>query len=1289
MAASFAVRFLKLYFYTAERKWRSRERAVLDERGGMYYNNLRMIHQYFYDIFSYAGRMGLKSMAEKRKKLIDGFPGGVCFIAGDDSERIISANDELASFFHCSSTEEFLDLVHGVYRGMVNPSAYEPLSRVYGRLLAAGKKEYGFFRIPVHTENGLTGTLKAIICPKEDQNLGPLWALYIIDSTLQEETMRLDPLTGLMWRFPFYERIGDLLKKGELCLRENVAIYLNLTNFKVFNAAHGVKAGDELLARMASILRKRFPHALIAHMVADNFAIFALREGAEEAIRQSARDLKDYVSDPSITLKAGLVYGMRYPEGPVEPARIFDMAQTAADSIKRNGERTMASYDDSMGKLLDERAYVLNHFDEAIEKGYIKVFYQPVVRTLTGKLCSLEALARWVDPEKGMIYPNVFIPVLEESKLIHRLDCCIIEQAARHFHFLRENHLPLVPISFNLSQVDFDVIDPFSYVESVVKKYNLPRSLFHVEVTESSLTMSGARLKQEIELFRQVGYQCWLDDFGSGYSSLNVLQEFNFDELKLDMVFQRHFNENSKKIMRSIILMAKNLGIHTLAEGVETEEQLNYMKSLGCEKIQGYYFGKPMAYEECYEHCRKRNLLPEDDRERAVSENAGLINLITDTPVAVFRYDGKKVEFLNANEAFLKNTPGKDLTETSLLFSREALHNIIEKAAESRRTESLSFMAANQYMRCEVKIVGAVDHWYAGEMKVYNISMDRHVKETRKMDNLFRNLMTMYGGIYFFNRKENVVHVLSTRLGLFHAGETLFFNRWLKIEECIHPDDRERFLAFIRPGEMAKSAMKSRYRQAVGMFRFLEPDGSIIWKSIEAMLIGTDESGDFLICIKPVSLESIGDRDRVFPLMAESLGISPMEKGRKGSVSRSAILQALEQSEDILFFYKDKKRRFLGVSRAFLSCYGIKREDIIGKTDNEMGWHVSDEPVDDMEKRVLEKGISSIRQPVKCIIRGKLHHLEASKFPLYKRNKIVGLMGYFVDLDAEREADDQNRRLGLIDEETGLLSGRGLFMTGLSYYDHYKQTGDDFLAISVHIPEYNGLARVYGKEVGKKLTGKISAILTAAWPGRGILAYLGGGRFTLFVKKGDEKEAACRMTEAGRRIEAIHSIDGCSMTLYFHYALAKGSEAETLDGLLRLLTDRLEEKERKTYGETVYEGDRIPIAREAFDDFEDSVKIIDMDTYEILYMNRRALAAAGLSKDSDYRGKKCYKTLFGHESPCSFCPYTRLKDKNFYTASFHNPRDGKNYRCHHVLVPWKGRNGHLEIEVDCGKDRDM
>ena len=202
--------------------------------------------------------------------------------------------------------------------------------------------------------------------------------------------------------------------------------------------------------------------------------------------------------------------------------------------------------------------------------------------------------------------------VLEKMNLIHLLDSYVIEETAKLYVKLMREGWPVVPVSVNLSRMDFDAMDPFAFLEHIVSTYQVPRRLFRIEVTESALTLNGRAMKEVLSRFHEAGYQLWLDDFGSGYSSLNVLKEFHFDELKIDMAFLRNFNEKSREIIRSIILMAKNLSIHTLAEGAETKEQVEFLKESGCEKIQGFFYGRPMSWEEAREKspplpmCRKR-----------------------------------------------------------------------------------------------------------------------------------------------------------------------------------------------------------------------------------------------------------------------------------------------------------------------------------------------------------------------------------------------------------------------------------------------------------------------------------------------------------------------------------------------------------------------------------------------------------------------------------------------------------------------------------------------------------
>lgn len=237
----------------------------------------------------------------------------------------------------------------------------------------------------------------------------------------------------------------------------------------------------------------------------------------------------------------------------------------------------------------DIRDYVISHLDEAIENHWIQVYYQPVIRTLTGELCGMEALARWVDPQIGFLSPASFIPVLEQVRLIHQLDAYVLEEVC---HMLRQrlNHdLPITPVSFNLSRYDFDMVDVFHLVEKTRAAYQIPRDALHVEITESALAENDDAVHRAVDRLRDEGYEIWLDDFGSGYSSLNILKDYTVDLIKLDMGFLRSFTEKSRDIIRSVIDMAKELGIKTLAEGVETQEHAEFLASIGCGRQQGYY----------------------------------------------------------------------------------------------------------------------------------------------------------------------------------------------------------------------------------------------------------------------------------------------------------------------------------------------------------------------------------------------------------------------------------------------------------------------------------------------------------------------------------------------------------------------------------------------------------------------------------------------------------------------------------------------------------------------------
>ena len=267
-----------------------------------------------------------------------------------------------------------------------------------------------------------------------------------------------------------------------------------------------------------------------------------------------------------------------------------------------------------MSEAYHKRLYMVNNIDNAVNNGWIVPFYQPVVWSDTNQLCGCEALARWKDPVYGQLYPNEFIPVLEEYRLIHRLDRAIFESVCRDIRNALDAGRPVVPVSLNFSRLDFELMDAVQELENIVTKYQVPKEMIHVEVTESALTDDFINLNASLNRIKELGYSLWLDDFGSGYSSLNVLKDYQFDVVKIDMRFLSNLesSEKAKTLLGSIVDMAERIHMLTLTEGVETKEQADFLNKIGCERLQGYLFGKPVPKEELYQRIDKGDLIVSD-----------------------------------------------------------------------------------------------------------------------------------------------------------------------------------------------------------------------------------------------------------------------------------------------------------------------------------------------------------------------------------------------------------------------------------------------------------------------------------------------------------------------------------------------------------------------------------------------------------------------------------------------------------------------------------------------------
>ena len=409
-----------------------------------------------------------------------------------------------------------------------------------------------------------------------------------------------DEVTGIANMNYFRGQALDLMNRKETDVSKFIYLFFDIENFKILNRKYGFWEGNNFLRRFADILNEEFNGSIIAHFSNDNFIVLTEDKSIKDKILNICQKMQNNEYDLKLGLKVG---AYRPPNKECLPLLACDHARYACNSIKKHYNITYCEYTRSMALEFQKKQYILNNFDNAIEKNQIKVYYQPVINAATGNICGLEALARWDDPQYGLLPPGDFITTLEEYYQIHRLDMYVVNQVGKDLQKEEAEGHKLLPVSLNFSRLDFDSLNLAEEVENCLQKYNVDKKYIHIEITETTLSEDDERLKDALKRFRAYGYALWLDDFGSGYSGLNVLKEYDFDMMKIDMKFLTNFSTNpkAKQILKNVINLAKELGMKTLCEGVETEEAYQFLKENGCEQIQGYLFGKPMTKDSLKE----------------------------------------------------------------------------------------------------------------------------------------------------------------------------------------------------------------------------------------------------------------------------------------------------------------------------------------------------------------------------------------------------------------------------------------------------------------------------------------------------------------------------------------------------------------------------------------------------------------------------------------------------------------------------------------------------------------
>ena len=416
----------------------------------------------------------------------------------------------------------------------------------------------------------------------------------------------------------FRNRVGEIRTKDKEDFLSRVFLFLDITNFSSYNKRHGFDEGSQFLSMVAHTLQYTFQGDPVARFSDDHFVVFTKRDDSDSeedcsggeihyGFKEKLASVRRKIISTDSEVKLGLKVGAYIPEDVTcHTNTACDFARYACDSIRKKYDVDYCEYTTASAEDFARRQYVINNIDKAVAEGYIHIYYQPVVLSKNKELCGFEALARWIDPKYGFMPPYAFISVLEEYRQIHKLDAYVVKKVCEDILEAPSKGIPVLPISINFSRLDFELMDIEKLLEQNVEKNNIDKNLIHIEVTESALSQNDKNLQEILHRLKDKNYSLWLDDFGSGYSGLNILKEYEFDMMKIDMAFLRNFSNTPKTrpILKNIVHLANDIGMRTLSEGVETEDAFEFLREIGCERIQGYLFGKPMPKEEAAEKIR-------------------------------------------------------------------------------------------------------------------------------------------------------------------------------------------------------------------------------------------------------------------------------------------------------------------------------------------------------------------------------------------------------------------------------------------------------------------------------------------------------------------------------------------------------------------------------------------------------------------------------------------------------------------------------------------------------------
>lgn len=497
-------------------------------------------------------------------------------------------------------------------------------------------------------------------------------------------------LTGLFARNPFFTQTETFLRVNETAAGKYCLVAIDIEHFKLFNEWYGQVAGDKLLREIGAHLNKMRQEfgGIAGYMGGDDFVIVLPND--EKVLENLKCRITGFVRAYGGHTGFLPAFGFYVIDDiSLSASQMYDRAILAQETVKGNYAVRCAYYSSDMKTRLENNHVLLTEVQAGLERDEFIYYLQPKCNLNTGKIVGLESLVRWKHPEKGIVAPGYFIPVMESNGLITELDMKVWEQVCQTLQdWIKSGH-KVIPISVNVSSVDIYAIDVVEHFKNLVRKYGLPPEYVELEITESAYVEEYKVITGVAEALRNAGFTVLMDDFGSGYSSLNMLKDVNVDVLKIDMKFLKMDENTMDKgmgILEAVTRMANIMGLRMIAEGVETEDQINYLLNMGCIYGQGYFFYKPLPVEEIkvllndennvdyrgiqarkIEHVRFKDLFQSE-----LASDSILNNILG--PIAIYDVYCDNVELLQVNDKYclLVGQDPVDLAENVQVM--EAIH---------------------------------------------------------------------------------------------------------------------------------------------------------------------------------------------------------------------------------------------------------------------------------------------------------------------------------------------------------------------------------------------------------------------------------------------------------------------------------------------------------------------------------------------------------------------------------------------------------------------------------------